>query len=116
MDIKKLETYHKINKGVCTLTIYSGTQDEWKKSSIVTLEGNKITKYDENPKGKAQTHLTNIMVGIAEPEIFDLIPKTKLTYSLQEDVFPELAKDGKLVGYLFSGKWKNIDSIKDIKK
>ena len=115
IDLRAVEKYHLEHKGVVTLVTYSGSEHEWNKSSIVKLEGNKITEYSESP-GKVKTHLTSILVGFAEPEIFDFIPKSDVTYSLQTGVFPQVAKEGKLIGYLFSGTWKNIHSAQDVKE
>ena len=112
LDLKAIELYHRKNKGIATLVTYSGTEHEWKKSSIVRLEGNLITRYEETPEYIA-THLTSIMIGFAEPDIFNYIPKSNISFSLQKDVFPKLAEENMLVGYLFSGIWKNIHSKKD---
>ncbi len=115
IDLKDMELYHKKNQGISTLVVYSGTKHAWDKSSIVELEGNVIKKYMEHPKKKS-SFLTSLLIGFAEPEIFSFIPKAKLSYSLQEDVFPEIAKKGKLIGYLFSGEWSNIHSKEDTKE
>ncbi len=115
IDLKEMEKYHKKNQGVSTLVVYSGTKNAWDKSSIVELEGNLIKSYIEHPKKKS-SFLTSLLIGFAEPEIFDYIPKANLSYSLQEDVFPEIAKNNKLIGYLFSGEWNNIHSIEDVKE
>jgi NDP-sugar pyrophosphorylase family protein len=113
INLKDMGLYHKQNKSVATLTVYSGTKYAWSKSSIVELEGNKIKTYEENPKVN-KTYLTSILIGFAEPEIFDAVPDGEISYSLQEDVFPQLAKEGSLIGYLFAGKWKNIHTKKDL--
>ncbi len=113
INLEEVEAYHKRNRGTATLVIYSGTEHEWKKSSIVSLEGNLITKYIEKPK-YVETHLTSLMTGFAEPEIFSFVPEGKLTWSLQENIFTELAKKKKLVGYIYSGNWRNIHSKKDV--
>ncbi len=113
IELADMEEYHKRNKGIMTLAVYSGTKYQWSKSSIVELEGNKIKSYEENPK-ENKTFLTSLLIGYAEPEVFDMIPKAEITYSLQEDLFPQLAKESKLIGYIFSGIWKNIHSKKDI--
>jgi len=114
LDLKAMEEYHKKNRGVATLAVYAGTKFEWTKSSIVEVEGNKITKYIEHPKVNT-SHLTSLMIGFAEPELFELIPRSDIPYSLQEDVFPELAKQENLIGFIFSGTWKNIHSELDCK-
>jgi NDP-sugar pyrophosphorylase family protein len=115
LDLGEMELYHKKNQSLLTLVVYSGTKHAWDKSSIVELEGNKIKSYIEHPKKKS-SFLTSLLIGFAEPELFSFIPKTKLTYSLQVDVFPEIAKKNSLVGYLFSGEWNNIHSVNDIKE
>ena len=115
VDLKEMEIYHKKNKGILTLVVYSGTRHAWDKSSIVELEGNKVKSYIEHPK-KKNSFLTSLLIGFAEPEIFDFIPKAKLNYSLQVDVFPEIAKKNSLIGYLFSGEWNNIHSEDDAKE
>ncbi|MBI3034105.1 NTP transferase domain-containing protein [Candidatus Woesearchaeota archaeon] len=115
MNLEEVESYHKRNKGTATLVIYSGTEHEWKKSSIVSLEGNLIVKYIEKPK-YVETHLTSLMTGFAEPDIFSYIPSGKITWSLQENIFTELAKKRKLVGYIYSGMWKNIHGKNDLKE
>jgi len=113
IDLKSMENYHRHNDTVCTLAVYSGTEHEWKKSSIVEMEGNNIVGYSEIPKSM-QTHLTALMIGFAETEIFEMIPSADIPYSLQKDVFPELARKRKLVGYIYSGKWKNIHHQRDV--
>ncbi|MBI3051411.1 NTP transferase domain-containing protein [Candidatus Woesearchaeota archaeon] len=112
INLEEVEAYHKKNRQTATLVVYSGTEQEWNQSSIVSLEGNIVTKYIEKPK-KAETHLTALMIGFAEPEIFSHIPAGRINWSLQENIFAELAKQRKLVGYLYSGKWKNVHSKKD---
>jgi len=114
LDLVQMEQYHKQNKGVATLAVYSGKKYRWQTSSIVELEGNLITSYVEHPK-ESESFLTSLLIGFAEPEIFNYIPNAQLNYSLQEEVFTELAKKKKLVGYLFSGKWKNIHTKADAK-
>jgi len=112
IDLAQMETYHKLNKGVATLAVYSGKKYAWQQSSIVELEGNLVTSYVEHPK-QSVSYLTALLIGFAEPEIFNFIPTAQLAYSMQEDVFVELAKQRKLVGYLFSGKWKNVHNKSD---
>lgn len=114
IDLRDMEIYHRRNDYKCTLAVYSGTEYEWKKSSVVKIEGNRITEYLETPK-YVETHLTSLLIGFAEPEIFEYIPSAEISYSLQKDLFPELAKKGMLLGYIYSGKWKNIHSVEDVK-
>ena len=113
IDLSDLEQYHQRNKKAATLVVYAGTEDEWNKSSIVRLEGNLIVDYIDRPK-KADTHLTAIMIGLMEPAVFNSIPPGKISWSLQENVFPALAKKRELVGYIFAGKWRNVHTKADV--
>ncbi len=114
IDLKDMEHYHLQSRTTCTLAVYAGTKHAWTKSSIVRMEGNHIMEYFESP-AQAKTHLTALMIGFAEPEIFDNIPAAQISYSLQKDVFTELAKQKKLTGYLYDGIWKNIHDKNDAK-
>ena len=50
------------------------------------------------------------------PEIFNYIPPGDVHWSLQEDVFPRLAKEGKLIGYPIMGNWINVHTKEDVEK
>jgi NDP-sugar pyrophosphorylase family protein len=112
LDLQQMESYHSQHGGAVTLAIYSGAKYAWNQSSVVELEGNMVTSYVEYPK-KSESYLTALMIGFAEPEIFNSIPTAALECSLQEHVFVELAEQRKLIGYLFSGIWKNVHTKAD---
>jgi NDP-sugar pyrophosphorylase family protein len=111
-DLKKMAEFHRLNGGVVTLAIHSKTNFDWN-TSIVEMDGYKIVNYEEFPK-KPKTHLISMFIGFMKPEIFDNIPPGDVKWSLQENVFPKLAKDGKLIGYPISGEWVNVHSKKDV--
>lgn len=113
-DIKKLLEFHRSHNGIVTLGIHAGTSYDWRKG-IVQMDGYKIIDYEEKPK-KPKTHLVAVFIGFMKPEIFDHIPPGEVFWSLQENVFPKLAKEGKLVGYPIAGNWVNIHTKEDLKK
>ncbi len=80
---------------------------------VATLRGEKIVGFAEKPKEKEELSRV-ISAGIAcfEPEIFNHLSNDK-NLGLERDVFPQLAKQEKLDGYLFEGKWFDIGT-KDI--
>jgi D-glycero-D-manno-heptose 1,7-bisphosphate phosphatase len=112
IDLQEMERYHLHNRGLCTLAVYAGTKNQWTKSSNVDLQGNLITGYEERPSA-AKTTLTSLSIGFAHADLFRTIPSADIPYSLQEDVFPQLAKKGNLVGYMYSGIWRNVHTPKD---
>ena len=111
-DLKKLQEFHFTQNGIVTLGIHTRTSFDWKKG-VVVLDGSKITDFEESPK-KPKTHLTSVFTGFMKMEIFNYIPHGDVLYSLQEDVFPKLAADGKLIGCPVSGNWVNVHSKEDI--
>ncbi len=69
---------------------------------------NRITRFVEKPaKGTAPTNLINAGIYVLSPEIFALIPKGKKV-SMEREIFPKLAEQGKLYGYTIHGLWIDI--------
>jgi len=114
IDLKELYQFHLTHEGVATLGIHAKTSFDWN-TSIVVLKGFRIIDYEEFPK-VPKTHLISIFIGFMNDEIFDSIPPGDIHWSLQENLFPKLAKDGQLVGYPISGNWVNVHSRKDVEK
>jgi NDP-sugar pyrophosphorylase family protein len=113
-DLKKLQEFHFAQNGTATLGIHTRTSFDWNKG-VVVLDGSKITDFEEFPK-KPKTHLTSVFTGFMKMEIFNYIPHGDVFCSLQEDVFPKLAVEGKLIGCSVSGNWVNVHSKEDIEK
>ncbi len=111
-DVKELMKFHARQDNVATLSVFQKTNFEWP-VAVVEMEGDKITGYEEQPK-RPKTHLRSTLIGVAEPSIFDRIPAGKVRWSLQENIFPQLAKEKSLAGYPVAGNWVNISSQKDI--
>lgn len=97
--------YHKNHKGVGTLALaYSRHPEEW---GVVKLQGAKVTEFVEKPSNKEVVGLVNSGIFLFEPRVFDYIEKANAT-SLENDVLPRIAKDQRLYGYPFQGKWFDI--------
>ena len=111
-DIKELLKFHASQENMVTLSVFQKTNFEWP-VAVVEMEGDKITGYEEQPR-KPKTHLRSTLIGVAEPSIFHRIPAGRVRWSLQENIFPQLAKEGMLAGYPVAGNWVNISSPKDI--
>jgi len=113
-DLKKLYEFHLSHNGITTLGIHTRTSFDWK-TSVVVLDGYKIVDYEEHPK-KPKTHLISIFIGFMKPDVFNFIPSGEVYWSLQEHLFPKLAKEGKLIGYPVAGNWVNVHSREDVEK
>jgi len=70
--------------------------------------GNCIKRFIEKPsKDKAPSNLINAGVYVLSPKIFDYIPPGRAV-SIEREVFPKLAEEGKLCGHLVNSLWMDI--------
>ncbi|AJF62082.1 TPA: NTP transferase domain-containing protein [Candidatus Woesearchaeota archaeon] len=102
IDIEEMYHFHKHNNALVTAALT--TVKDPSAYGVAKLEGNRILEFVEKPApGKAPSNLINSGLSIWEPEALKAIPQGFSMY--EEDVFPKLAKDKKLFGYIFSGQW-----------
>jgi len=113
-DLKKIRDFHVENGGAVTLAIHTRADYSWR-YGVVELDGKRIVNYDEKPK-KPKTSLYSTLIGFFSPEVFDHIPPGDVKWSLQENVFNKLAKEGKMFGYPTSGRWFNIHTKEDVER
>ncbi len=77
----------------------------------VRLRGNRVVEFAEKPAGSEDVSRL-VFAGCAAftTEIFNYMPQKKSPLSLEQDVFPELIKAGKLYGYPFEGRWFDVST------
>ena len=69
---------------------------------------NLIKRFIEKPtKDKAPSNLINAGVYVLSPKVFDYIPSGRAV-SIEREVFPKLAEEGKLFGHYVNGLWMDI--------
>ncbi|MBU0598658.1 NTP transferase domain-containing protein [Patescibacteria group bacterium] len=121
INIKEIIEYHLSHSGPVTIAITSSAKPY--DFGVVKLRGNKVISFREKPeKKKGVSHFINAGLFIFNPEIINYIPKQGYTM-LEKDIFPQLAKEGKLFGYPFEGQWFDVgtpeiyeDALKEWKK
>ncbi|MEM3373785.1 MAG: sugar phosphate nucleotidyltransferase [Candidatus Woesearchaeota archaeon] len=105
LDLDKLWEEHIKRKGIATLLLTTTPEPE--KKGIVKIEGSKILEFQQKPE-KTDIYLGFSSIFIAQPEILEYQGK-----SLEEDIFPLLAKKGLLNGYLTTCKIIKIRKKED---
>ncbi|MEM4260065.1 MAG: sugar phosphate nucleotidyltransferase [Candidatus Woesearchaeota archaeon] len=111
IDIIDMYNYHKNNKGLATIAL--STLEDPTGYGIVLMNGNRIVTFVEKPdKENALSNLVNAGFYIMEPEIIKLIPEG--FGKLENDLFPKLARENKLYGYVFSGQWFDTNNKQQI--
>jgi NDP-sugar pyrophosphorylase family protein len=106
IDLRAFIEYHTQFADLATLALTSVPDPSAYGS--VRMSGQKVVEVIEKPKDTpAASRLVAAGIQIIEPAIYDLIPKKSFSM-LEEDVFPVLAKEGKLTGYMFEGRWFDV--------
>ena len=73
----------------------------------ITQSG-RIKRFTEKPpKGTESSNLINAGVYVLSPEVLHLIPEGRAV-SMEREIFPKIATDGKLYGYIVRGLWMDI--------
>ncbi len=111
IDIDDFFEFHKKNNGLATIALT--TVDDPSSFGVALLNGAKITQFIEKPE-KPISNLINSGAYILEPEIINLIPEGKA--SMEYDVFPQILRIGKLIGYSFEGQWLPTDNYERYEK
>jgi mannose-1-phosphate guanylyltransferase len=75
---------------------------------VADLHDSTIRRFVEKPaRGHAPSNLINAGAYVLSPEIFEYIPGGRAV-SLEREVFPKLAEEGKLCGHCINGLWIDI--------
>lgn len=110
IDIADLIRFHE-NQSDPVATLVLSTVSDPSSYGNVQLKGSRIVEFVEKPSKKsASTHLVSAGVYLFDAKIFDYIPE-KIPAML-EKIFPVLAKENKLCGFLFAGKWFDVSTPK----
>lgn len=104
LDINALRNFHYEKKGIGTISMWE-VAEPTRFGIIGTDEDSRITRFLEKPKPEQIfSNWINAGVYVLEPEILNLIePLTKT--SIEREIFPPLAAEGRLFGFKFYGYW-----------
>jgi len=114
LDFKKMLELHKKNKATATIALTR--VEDVSHFGAARLEGDKILEFIEKPKKEeAPSNYINSGYYILEPEVFDIV-KGKDFAMMEKNVFPKLAKEGKLFGYKDNGQWFDTGTPENYEK
>ena len=77
---------------------------------VAKIKGDKIIEFIEKPKNPPSSYI-NSGLYIMDPEIKKYFPKKSSFAMLEAELFPQLAKEGKLLGYKWRGKWQDVGTF-----
>ncbi len=108
IDLNEMYLFHKENSALASIALT--TVSDPSQYGVAKLTGSKILEFIEKPSaGTAPSNLINAGLYILEPAVLDIVPKG--VSSIERDVFPKIAGDGKLFGFPFSGQWFDTGTL-----
>ena len=114
INIPRMFRLHKRKKALVTIALTS--VDDPSLYGVARLDGSRIVEFVEKPKKEnAPSNFINSGFYIIEPEVIEMIPKGKKCM-LEKDVFPILAKEGRLRGFPFSGQWFDTGNMERLER
>jgi len=116
IDYAELMKRHRTNdKATATIALYR-VEDPSRYGVAELAKDNRVLRFVEKPiREKAPSNLINAGIYVLEPEIFGYIPSGR-PVSIEREIFPKLAGEGKLYGYNFKGLWIDIGEPEDYLK
>ncbi|MFQ5647620.1 MAG: NDP-sugar synthase [Candidatus Aenigmatarchaeota archaeon] len=107
VNILKLRRLHNAKKALATIALVE--VDDARDWGVVELKGSRILRFVEKPgKGQAPSNLANAGLYLMEPGVADLVPAGRV--SLEREVFPKLAEQGRLFGAKAAKQWFPTDT------
>jgi NDP-sugar pyrophosphorylase family protein len=108
INLDDMYRFHKANHAMVTIALT--TVADVTKYGVARLQGSRILEFIEKPSEEtAPSRLINAGLYLFEPEVLAYI--TPGFCMLEKDVFPKLAKQGKIFGYPFTGQWLNTGTL-----
>jgi NDP-sugar pyrophosphorylase family protein len=115
IDLAEMRDRHDRTKALITDALHK-VQDVRRFGVAQLGSDSRITKFVEKPGAKeAPSRLVNAGIYMISPDVLQMIPSGRKV-SLEREIFPVLAKEGKLIGFSFSGYWFDIGDLADYRK
>lgn len=106
IDYGRLIEYHKRKGGLATIALIR-VPDPSRYGAVELDSDDRVLRFVEKPVfGTAPSNLINAGIYVMDKEVLDYIPDGKV--STETEIFPQLAKEGKLYGYEGRGLWVDI--------
>lgn len=112
IDIKKMLEEHKKNNALVTIALTK--VEDPSQYGVARMENNRIAEFIEKPKKEVPSNLINAGFYMIEPSVIDMIGIGKVM--LEKDIFPGLASEKKLFGFVFDGQWYDTGNIERYEK
>ena len=107
IDLKKMVEFHNQKSVLGTIALIEvGNPQDY---GVVTCKKGFVKEFLEKPKNPP-TNYINSGLYLLNPDIFSYHPGPKFSM-IETDIFPTLAKEKKLAGFKFNGKWMDTGTF-----
>ncbi|MGC5345762.1 nucleotidyltransferase family protein [Streptomyces sp. DT24] len=104
-SLAEMAKYHDQHDGAVTVAL-SPYRSNW---GVADLDdGDRIRGFVQSPE---LPYWINAGIYVFGPDVVPMLPDKG---DHEDSTFPQLAKDGRLVGYRLAGYWRGIDTVKDV--
>lgn len=104
VNLNDLVEYHQQCEGVGTVALtYKEASGDY---GVARMEGSHVASFEEKPGEKGEHGLVNAGMYLFTPEVFSYMKDGMK--SIEDEVLPAMAGEGKLCGYPFQGKWFDV--------
>ncbi|WP_327385693.1 nucleotidyltransferase family protein [Streptomyces sp. NBC_01207] len=103
-SLADLAQYHAAHGGAVTVAL-SPYRSNW---GVAELDGDRIRGFVQSPE---LPYWINAGIYVFNPDVVGLLPDKG---DHEDSTFPQLANDGRLIGYRLSGYWRGVDTVKDV--
>jgi mannose-1-phosphate guanylyltransferase len=115
IDLRQMKEKHESRKAIVTIALHE-VEDPTRFGVAKLDENSRIQEFVEKPKpADAPSKLINAGAYLMEPELIDRIPEGRKVI-IEREIFPSLAHEGRLFGYVHSGIWFDIGNVADYRR
>ncbi|MBI4122833.1 MAG: nucleotidyltransferase family protein [Parcubacteria group bacterium] len=108
LNLRRMFEWHKRKKAMVTVGVVKVKDPH--NYGVVRFNKDKILEFVEKP-AHPPSHFINSGIYIMNPEVKDYYPKRAKFSMVEKDLFPILAKEKKLYGYKWRGRWMDIGTF-----
>jgi len=110
IDVNAMVKLHRDSHALGTVALFAVPWQDVGRFGVGVMKGNMVTQFIEKSPGKPPSNLANAGYYVLEHEEIEKIPHKKV--KVEEAVFPRLAEEGRLAGYVYKPKyWLDIGTL-----
>ncbi|MBI4085311.1 MAG: nucleotidyltransferase family protein [Candidatus Liptonbacteria bacterium] len=108
-DLSAMKNFHEEKGGIGTIALVSVQNPS--EYGVPVMSGHHINEFLEKPNPSPSNYISSGLY-ILEPKIFDYADFSNRFIMIEKDIFPEVASNGELVGFMVEkGRWYDCGNL-----